>query len=80
MTEPITYEIVIRGRVSTRLLARLSDDFSIDATAGGQTRLVGEIRDPAHLHGVVTQLTALAISIVSFGPTTARSLTTERQP
>lgn len=65
MNEPTTYEIVLRGQASERILARLSDDFSIDATAGGFTRLVGEIRDPAHLHGLVTQLTSLAIDIVS---------------
>lgn len=65
VNEPATYEIVIRGHVSQRLLARLSDDFSIGTSAGSQTRLVGEIRDAAHLHGVVTQLTSLAIDIVS---------------
>ena len=68
MNEPITYEIVIRGQASERILARLRDDFSIDATAGGHTRLVGEIRDPAHLHGVINQLTSLAIEIVSINP------------
>ena len=69
MHEPITYEIVIRGQASERILARLRDDFSIDATAGGHTRLVGGIRDPAHLHGVVTHLTSLAIDIVILTPT-----------
>ncbi len=68
MNEPITYEIVIRGRASERILARLSDDFSIETIAGGHTRLVGVIRDAAHLHGVVTQLTSLAIGIVSLTP------------
>ena len=68
MTEPSTYEIVLRGHLSARLLARLRDDFSIDNDAGHQTRLIGEIRDPAHLHGVVTQLTSLAVDIVSLAP------------
>lgn len=68
MHEPITYEIVIRGQASERILARLYDDFSIDASAGGHTRLVGEIRDPAHLHGVINHLTSLAIDIVSLTP------------
>jgi hypothetical protein len=68
MNEPTTYEIVIRGHASERILARLRDDFSIDTTAGRQTRLVGVIRDVAHLHGVVTHLTSLAIDIVSFAP------------
>lgn len=65
MNEPSTYEIVIRGHANERLLARLSDDFSIDNTANGHTRLVGEVRDASHLHGVINQLTSLAIEIVS---------------
>jgi hypothetical protein len=73
MNEPITYEIVIRGHASERILARLRDDFSIDTTAGRQTRLVGVIRDAAHLHGVVTHLTSLAIDIVSFAPAKPKS-------
>ncbi len=68
MNEPTTYEIVIRGRASERILARLTDDFSIETIAGRHTRLVGEIRDPAHLHGVINQLTSLAIDIVSLTP------------
>ena len=68
MNEPITYEIIIRGQASERILARLRDDFSIETTAGRQTRLVGEIRDSAHLHGVINQLTSLAIEIVSICP------------
>lgn len=68
MNEPTTYEIVIRGRASERILARLCDDFSIETIAGRNARLVGEIRDPAHLHGVINQLTSLAIEIVSLAP------------
>ena len=80
MNEPITYEIVIRGHASERFLARLSDDFSIDTTAGSHTRLVGEIRDAAHLHGVINQLTSLAIEIVSFAPADPCPVTTQTQP
>ncbi len=68
MNEPITYEIVIRGHASERLLARLCDEFSVDTPAGGHTRLVGDVRDAAHLHGVINQLTSLAIEIVSLTP------------
>ena len=67
MNETSRYEIVIRGRVGPRLLARLVDDFSIDG-GEGTTRLVGEIRDPAHLHGVIAHLTALAVELVSIRP------------
>ncbi len=65
MNEPITYEIVIRGHVSERMLGALRDDFAIEATDAGTTRLTGTIRDAAHLHGVVTHLTSLAIDLVS---------------
>ena len=68
MNEPTTYEIVICGQASERILARLSDDFSIETTAGRHTRLVGEIRDSAHLHGVINQLTSFAIELVSITP------------
>ena len=71
MNEPTIYEIVIRGQASERFLSRLSDDFSIETVASRHTRLVGEIRDSAHLHGVLNQLTSLAIEIVSITPTGA---------
>ena len=80
MNDPITYEIVIRGHASERILARLRDDFSIDTTAGPRTRLVGEIRDAAHLHGVVTQLTSLAIDIVSLAPVESDLTYQKQQP
>ncbi len=68
MNEPVTYEIVIRGNASKRLLGALRDDFAIEATDVGTTRMIGAIRDAAHLHGVVTHLTSLAIDIVSLTP------------
>ncbi|MEO0494449.1 MAG: hypothetical protein AAF081_13655 [Actinomycetota bacterium] len=68
MNEPVSYEIIIRGRASERLLARLADDFSIAPGADGRTRLIGDVRDASHLHGVINQLTTLAIEIVSFTP------------
>ena len=68
MPPSTAYEILIRGHASERVLARLNDDFSIERAPGQHTRLIGEIRDAAHLHGVITQLTALAIEIVSLTP------------
>ncbi len=65
MNEPITYEIVIRGNASERLLGAFRDDFAIEVTDAGTTGLTGPIRDAAHLHGVVTHLTSLAIDIIS---------------
>lgn len=65
MNEPITYEIVIRGHASERMLGAFRDDFAIEVTDAGTTRLTGTVRDAAHLHGVVTHLISLAIDIVS---------------
>ena len=65
MNEPITYEIVIRGHASERMLGAFRDDFAIEVTDAGTTRLTGTIRDAAHLHGVFTHLISLAIDIVS---------------
>jgi len=69
MDEPVTYEIVIRGRATERLLGPLVDDFAVDHPVLGRTRLTGVIRDPAHLHGVVAHLTSVTAEIVSLTPT-----------
>jgi hypothetical protein len=68
MSEPTTYEIVIRGRANARLLRPLLDDFSFDHTGEGVTRLTGEIRDAAHLHGVMAHLTAVNAELISVAP------------
>lgn len=68
MFEPTTYEIVIRGRASARVLRPLLDDFTCDHTAAGVTRLVGEVHDPAHLHGVLAHLTSLNAELISITP------------
>lgn len=69
MNEPTTYEIVIRGHATERILGHLGDEFAIDHPRPGTTQLVGVIRDPSHLHGVLTHLTSVAIEIVSVTPT-----------
>jgi len=68
MNTTATYEIVIRGHATERILGVLVDDFAIDTTTGGVTRLTGEVRDSSHLHGVMHHLTSLAIEIVSVTP------------
>ena len=68
MNEPISYEIVIRGHASERMVGAFRDDFAIEVTDAGTTRMTGAIRDAAHLHGVVTHFTSLAIDIVSLTP------------
>ncbi len=68
MSEPTTYEIVLRGQPSSRLLRPLLDDFTIDPSTDAATRLVGDICDPAHLHGVVAHLTSVNLQIISIAP------------
>ena len=64
MTEPSRYEIEIRGRATHRVLHPVVDDFRIEATACGTTRLVGEIRDPSHLNGLLVHFTSMNVEVV----------------
>lgn len=68
MPTTTTYEIVLRGRPSSRLLRPLLDDFTVDPSAGIVTRLVGDICDPAHLNGVLAHLTSVNLEIISVAP------------
>lgn len=68
MSEPTTFEIVLRGRASARLLQPLLDDFTCDHPADGTTRLIGTVRDGAHLHGVVAHLTSVNVELISIAP------------
>lgn len=87
MPEPTTYEIVIKGRASARLLRPLLDDFTFDHGDPGITRLVGEVTDAAHLHGLYAHLAAVHAEVISIaplaGPTATRPTvptTTENTP
>jgi hypothetical protein len=71
MSERTAYEIVLRGRPSARLLRPLLDDFTVDTSVEQVTRLVGDISDPAHLHGLVAHLTSVNLNIVSIAPLSA---------
>ena len=68
MRQPTTYEIVIRGRVSARLLRPLLDDFTLDHAGDGVTRLLGDIGDSSHLHGVLAHLISVNIEVISIAP------------
>lgn len=68
MFKPTTYEIVIRGRATASLLRPLLDDFCFDHSCDGVTRLIGEVRDAAHLHGVVAHLTSVNAELISIAP------------
>lgn len=68
MPDTTTYEIVLRGRPSARLLRPLLDGFTFDHAGEGVTRLIGEIGDRSHLHGVLAHLTSVDVEVVSIGP------------
>lgn len=69
MSTATTYEIVIKGRASTRFLRPLIDDFVIDHSVEGVTRVTGDVRDAAHLHGIVAHLTSVGAELISIAPT-----------
>ena len=48
----------------------LIDDFAIDHSVEGVTRVTGVVRDAAHLHGIVAHLTSVGAELISIGPTT----------
>jgi hypothetical protein len=70
MSERTTYEIEIRGRASERALRPVADEFSIETTDAGNTRMIGLIRDPSHLNGILSHFTSLNIEVVRITPTT----------
>jgi hypothetical protein len=72
MPQPTPYEIVLRGRVSARLLRPLLDDFTIDNSHDGVTSLFGDIRDASHLHGLLAHLTAVNVEVISIAPRSPR--------
>ncbi len=59
------YQIDIRGRATERLLRPVTDEFTIDTTPAGNTRMTGDIRDPSHLHGLLAHFTSMNAEVVS---------------
>ena len=64
MPRPSRYEIEIRGRATERILRPVVDDFQIDVTGHGTTRLVGDIRDASHLNGLLAHFTSMNVEVV----------------
>jgi hypothetical protein len=58
------YEIEIGGRASDRVLRPVIDEFTIEPTEAGTTRLVGEIRDSSHLNGLLAHFTSLTVDVI----------------
>lgn len=64
MPRPSRYEIEIRGRATRRILRPAVDDFQIEVTGRGNTRLVGDIRDASHLNGLLAHFTSMNVEVV----------------
>ena len=63
---PVRYRIVARGRLSERF-ASAFEGMTLEA-GPSQTALVGEIRDQAHLYGLLDRLREFGIELVSVEP------------
>ncbi|MFK8025075.1 MAG: hypothetical protein AB8G26_14035 [Ilumatobacter sp.] len=64
MSTPTRYEIELRGRATDRVLRPALDDFSIETTEAGNTRLTGEICDASHLNGLLAHFTSMNAEVV----------------
>jgi hypothetical protein len=61
--EPTRYQIAVRGRL-TEYLGSAFEGFALEP-GSEQTVLVGDIRDQAHLYGVLDQVRNLGLELVS---------------
>ena len=61
--EPTRYRIAVRGRLTKRLGSAF-DGLALEP-GSAQTVLVGEIRDQAHLYGVLDRIRDLGLELVS---------------
>jgi hypothetical protein len=64
--ERIRYRITVRGRLTEHLRSAF-DGLGMEP-GGEQTALVGEIRDQAHLYGVLDLVRELGLELVSAAP------------
>lgn len=64
MPRPNRYEIEIRGRADARILRPVVDDFRIEATDHGTTRIVGDVLDASHLNGLLAHFTSMNVELV----------------
>jgi hypothetical protein len=62
----VTYELVIRGEIGDRF-RMLFDGMRLERAAG-RTRIIGPVRDQAHLSGLIQRLEELGLELVSVNP------------
>ncbi len=70
------YRIVLRGRLSEHFAAAF-DGMTLEP-GPNQTVLVGEVRDQAHLYGLLDRLRDLGIELLAVEPTGAAGAGTGR--
>ena len=58
------YEIEIGGHASDRVLRPVIDEFAVEFTEAGTTRLLGAIRDSSHLNGLLAHFTSLNVEVL----------------
>jgi hypothetical protein len=64
------YRIVLRGRLSDHFAAEF-DGMTLELSPG-QTTLVGEVRDQAHLYGLLDRLRDFGIELLAVEPSDTR--------
>lgn len=64
--QPTQYRIVVRGRLTDRLASAFTG--MTWRVIEGDTALVGEIQDQSHLYGVLENVRALGLELVSAAP------------
>ena len=83
-TGPTRYEIEIGGHASDRVLRPVIDEFTVELTEAGTTRLVGAIRDSSHLNGLLAHFASLNVDVLELRrlsrTTGAMPLTTPIEP
>ncbi len=60
--EKARYRISVRGRLGDRLEAAFSE-MSLEP-GDGETAIVGEVRDQAHLYGILDQIRNLGLELI----------------
>jgi hypothetical protein len=64
MPRTTRYEIEIRGRADARILRPVVDDFLIETTDRGTTRIVGNVLDASHLNGLLAHFASMNVELV----------------
>jgi hypothetical protein len=73
---PVCYRIVVRGELSRRF-ALAFEGMTLEA-ADGQTVITGTVVDQSHLHGLLNQICALGLELISVNAIEGRSALQQR--